>query len=97
MVDVSHGITSGTTMVKKPMELVDSACEGIIPVYKIRRDSSPDGLFTTIADVLDPVCTGTLLGNLLFLVIEPLQDFDRVVDVSPSPATSGFDGDCMGL
>ena len=66
----------GTSMVKTPVELVDSTYEGIIPVDEIRRDSSPDVLFTAIADVLDPVRTGTLRGNLSFLIIEPLQGLD---------------------
>ena len=66
----------GTSMVKTPVELVDGTYEGIIPVDEIRRDSSPDVLFTAIADVLNPVRTGTLLGNLLFLIIEPLQGLD---------------------
>ena len=76
MFGASHGIRGGTSMVKTPVELVDSTYEGIIPVDEIRRDSSPNVLFTAIADVLDPVRTGTLLGNLLFLIIEPLQDLD---------------------
>ena len=58
MFRVSLGIAGGTSMVKTPVELVNSACEGIIPIDEIRLDSRPDGLFTTIADVLDPVCTG---------------------------------------
>ena len=96
MFGISHGITGGTTMVKIPLELVNSACEGITPVDEIRRDSSTDGLFTAIADVLDPVRTGPLLGNLLFLVIEPLQGLEGLVDISPPPSTDRFDGDGIG-
>ena len=87
MFGVSHWITGGTTMVKTPVELVNSACEGIIPTYEIRRDNSPDGLFAAIADVLDPVRTGPLLGNLLFLVVEPLQGLEGLVDIGTPPAT----------
>ena len=74
------------------MELVDDACEGIIPIDEIRRDSRPDGLFTTIVDVSDPVFTGPLLGNLLFL-----QGLEGMVDIGPPPATDQFDGDGIGL
>ena len=87
MFGVSRGITGGATMVKTPVELVNSVCEGIIPIDEIRRDNSPDGLFTAIADVLDPVRTGPPLGNLLFLVVEPLQGLKGLVDIGPPPAT----------
>ena len=73
---VSHGIAGGTSMVRTPVELVNSAYEGIIPIDEIRRDSRLDGLFTTIADVLDSVRTTALPGNLLFLVVEPLQGLE---------------------
>ena len=70
-------------MVNTPVELVNSACEGIVPINEIRRDSSSHGLFTAIADMLDPVRTGPLLGDLLFLVIEPLQGLEGMVDIGP--------------
>ena len=76
-------------MVRTPVELVDGACEGIIPIDEIRRDSRPDGLFTTIADVSDPVFTGPLLGNLLFPVIEPLQGLEGMVDIGPRQPRAG--------
>ena len=95
MFGISCGKTGGTTMVKTPVELVDGACEGIVPVDEIRRGSSRDGLLTAFADVLDPVRTGPLLGNLLFLVIEPLQGLKGLVDIGPLPSTDWFDGDCI--
>ena len=75
------------------MDLVNSACGGILPINEIRCDIRPDGLFTTIADVLDPVRTGPLLGDLLFLVVEPLQGLEGMVDIGPPLSTDGFDGD----
>ena len=96
MFGVSHGKTGGTSMVNTPVELVDSAREGIIPVDEIGRDSSPYGFFTAITDVLDPVRTGTLLVNLLFLVIKPLQGLEGMVDIGPPPSTDRFDGDGIG-
>jgi len=96
MFGVSHGKTGGTTMVKTPVELVDGACEGIIPIDEIRRDNSPDGLFTTTVDVSDPVRTGPLLGNLLFLVVEPLQGLEGMVDIGPPSDRDRFDGDRIG-
>ena len=83
-------------MVKTPVEVVDSACEGIMPIDEIRRASRPDGLFTTIVDVSDPVRTGPLLGNLLLLVVEPLQGLEGMVDNGPPPATNRLDGDRIG-
>lgn len=70
-------------------ELVDGACEGIIPIDEIRHDNSPDGLFTTIVDVSDPVRTGSLLGNFLFLVVKQLQGIEGMVDIGPRQTRTG--------
>ena len=96
MFGISHGKTGGTCMVNTLVELVNSACEGIVPIDEIRRDSRPHGLFTAIGDVLDPVRTSTLLGNLLLLVIEPLQDLEGLVNIGPPQSTDRFDGDGIG-
>ena len=96
MFGISQGKTGGTSMVNTPVEVVNCACEGIVPIDEIRRDNSPDGLFTTIADVWDPLRTAPLLGNLLFQVVEPLQGLDGLVDIGPPPATDRFDGDRIG-
>ena len=96
MFGVSRGKTSGTCMVNTPVQLVNSASEGIETINEIRRDSSSHGLFTAIADVLDPVRTGPLLGDLLFLVIEPLQGLEGMVDIGPPPSTDRLDGDGIG-
>lgn len=74
-------------MVKAPVELIDGTHGGIVTIYEIRRDRGPDRLFTTIANMFDPIHTGTLLGNLLFPVIEPFQGLERLVDVSTPPST----------
>ena len=96
MFGVSCGKTGGTSMVNTLAQLVNSACEGIVPINEIRLDSSFHGLFTAIADVLDPVHTGPLLGNLLFLVIEPFQGLEGMVDIDPPPSTDRLDGDGIG-
>ena len=60
-------------MIETIVKLVDSTGQGIVPVYEIGIDDGPDGLFAPVTDVADAVCTGPLFGNLLFLVVEPLQ------------------------
>ena len=50
-------------------------------------------MFTPITDMTDSVCTGPLLGKLVFLLIEPLQGLERLIDLRPSPATKRFDRD----
>ena len=42
------------------------------------------------------VRAGPLLGNLMFLVVQPLQGLEGLVDLGPSPATQRFDGDGVG-
>ena len=70
------GIAAGTTMIETTMKLVDSTDQGIVPVYEIGIDDGPEGLFAPVMDVADSVCTGPLLGNLVFLVVEPLQGLE---------------------
>ena len=74
------------------MKLVDGTGQGIVPVYEIGIDDGPDGLFAPVTDVSDSVCTGPLLGNLLFLIVEPLHG----LGLSTSPATERFDRDGVG-
>ena len=57
-------------MIETTMKLVDSTDQGIVPVYEIGIDDGP------VMDVADSVCTGPLLGNLVFLVVEPLQGLE---------------------
>ena len=44
----------------------------------------------------DSVHTGPLLGNLVFLVIEPLHGLERLIDILASPTTKRFDPDRVG-
>ena len=44
----------------------------------------------------DSVCTGPLLGNLVFLVVEPFQGLEGLIDIRTSPATERFDRDGVG-
>ena len=74
-------------MIETTMELVDGRGEGIVPIHEIGMDDGPDGLFTRAADVSDSVRTGPLLGNLVFLVIEPLQGLERLIEIRASPIT----------
>ena len=55
-------------MIETTMKLVDSTDQGIVPVYETGIDDGPEGLFAPVIDVADSVCTGPLLGNLVFLV-----------------------------
>ena len=57
-------------MIETTMKLVDSTDQGIVPVYEIGINDGPEGLFAPVMDVADSVCTGPLLRNLLFLVVE---------------------------
>ena len=83
-------------MIETPMKLVYSMGQGIVPVYEIGIDDCPDGLFAPVTDVSDSVCTGPLLGNLVFLVVEPLQGLEGLIDIRASPATERFDRDGVG-
>ena len=85
------GRAAGTSM-----KLVDGTGQGIVSIYEIGIDDGPDGLFAPFTDVSDSVCTGPLLGNLLFLVLEPLQGLERLIDLHTSPATKRFDHDGVG-
>ena len=70
------GIAAVTTMIETTTKLVDSTGKGIVPIHEIGIDDGLDGLFASVTDVSDSVCTGPLLGNLLFLVVEPLQGLE---------------------
>ena len=83
-------------MIETTMELVDGTGQGMEPIHEIGMDDGPDGLFTPVADVSDSVRTGPLLGNLVFLVIEPLQGLERLIDIRASPTTERFDRDRVG-
>ena len=83
-------------MVETPMKLVDSTGQWIVPVYEIGVDDGPDELFAPVTDVLDSVCAGPLFGNLVFLVVEPLQSLEGLIDIRASPATERFDLDGVG-
>ena len=76
-------------MVETPVELVDGSGQGIVAIDEIAVDDGPDGLFAPVADLPNAVCTGPLLVNLVFLIVEPLQGFQRLVDLGPSPSPRG--------
>ena len=93
---VSHGITTGTATVETPVELVDGASQGIVAIDKIAVGDGSDRLFAPVTNVPNAVGTSPLLGNEVFLVIEPLQGSQRLVDLGPSPATQRFDSNGVG-
>ena len=66
------GITAGTAMVETPMKLVDGSGQGIVAIDEITVDDGPDGLFAPVTDVSNAIGAGPLLGNLMFLVVQPL-------------------------
>ena len=94
MFGVSHGKTGGTSIT--PVEIVDGTSQGIVTIHKIGIDYGLDCLFTPVTYASDSVRTGPLLGNLVFLVVEPLQGVEGLDNIGPSPATDGFDGDGIG-
>ena len=66
------GITAGTAMVETPVKLVDGASQGIVAIDEITVGTGSDRLFAPITNVTNAIGTGSLFGNEVFLVIEPL-------------------------
>ena len=71
-------------MVETPMKLVDSTGQGIVSIDEIAVDDSSDRLFAPVMDVSNTIGTGSLLGNLMFLIVQPLQGLEGLVDLGPS-------------
>ena len=90
------GIAAGKTMIETAMKLVDSTGQGIVPVYEIGIDDGPDGVLAPVTDLSDSDCTDPLLGNLVFLVVEPLHGLEGLINICASPATERFDRDGVG-
>ena len=80
-------------MILATIKFVDGTGQGIVHVYETGIDVGPDGLFGPVTDESDSVRTGPLLKNLVFLVIEPLQGLERLIDIRASPATERLDRD----
>ena len=59
-------------MVETPEKLVDGAGQGIAAIDKIAIGDGSDRLFAPVTDISNAVSTGPLLGNLVFLVVQPL-------------------------
>ena len=91
MFGVSHGKTGGTAMVETPVKLVDSAGQGIVAIDEIAIGDGSDRLLASVADMSDAVGTGPLLGNLMLLVVQPLQGLEGLVDLGSSPTAQRFD------
>ena len=83
-------------MVETAMKLVDSAGQRIVPIDEITVHDGSDGLFAPVTDVSNAFGTGPLLGKEVFLVIEPLQGLEGLVDLGPSPTPQRFDGNGVG-
>ena len=66
------GLTAGTAMVETPMKLVDGSDQGIVAIDEITVGDGPDRLFAPVTNVTNAVGTSPLLGNEVFLIIEPL-------------------------
>ena len=96
MLGLLVGIAAGTTMIETTMKLADSIGQGIVPIHEIGIRDGLDGLFTPVTEVADAVGTCPLLGKLVFLLIEPLQGLERLIDLCASPATKRFDRDGVG-
>ena len=59
-------------MIETPVELVDSTGHRIVAIDEITVGGGSDRLFAPITDMANAIGTGPLLGNEVFLVIEPL-------------------------
>ena len=79
-------------MIKTPMKFVDSAGQGIVTIDKITVHEGPDKLLAPIPDMTNAIGTGPLFGKKVFLVVQPLQGLERLIDLSPSPTPKRFDG-----
>ena len=83
-------------MVETPMKLVDGPGHGIVPINEITVGDGSDGLFAPVTDVSNAIGGGPLLGNLVFLVVEPLQGLEGLIDLGSSPTAERFDGNGVG-
>ena len=59
-------------MVETSMKLVDGASQGIVAIDEMTVGAGSDRLFAPITNVTNAIGTGPLVGNEVFLVIEPL-------------------------
>ena len=73
-------------MIETSVELVDGSGQRIVAIDEIAVGDGPNGLFAPITNVSNAVGTGPLLGKEMFLIIQPLQGLEGLVDLGPSPA-----------
>ena len=78
------------------MKLVDGASQGIVAIDKMTVGAGSDRLFAPVANVSNAVSTSPLFGNEVFLVVEPLQGFEGLIDLGPSPPSERFHSDGVG-
>ena len=71
-------------MVETSVELVDSAGQRIVAIDEIAVGEGSDRLFTPIPDVSNAIGTSPFLGNSMFLMVQPLQGLERLVNLGPS-------------
>ena len=55
-----------------------------------------DRLFTPITDVTNAVSASPLFGKEVFLIIEPLQGFEGLIDLGASPTRQWFHRNGVG-
>ena len=72
-------------MVETPMKFVDGSGQRIIPIDEITVHEGPDKLLASIPDMTNAIGTGSLLGKEMFLIVQPLQGLERLIDLGPSP------------
>ena len=72
-------------MIETPMKFVDSAGQRIVAIDEITVHEGPDKLLAPIPDMSNAIGTGSLLGKEMFLIIEPLQGLERLIDLGASP------------
>ena len=83
-------------MVETPMKFVDGAGQRIVAIHKITVHEGPDKLLAPVTNMTNTIGTGSLFGKEMFLIIQPLQSLERLVDLGASPSPERFDGNGVG-
>ena len=76
-------------MVETTVELVDGASRRIVAIDEMTVDAGSDRLFAPITNVTYAIGTGPFFGNEVFLVVQPLEGLEGLIDLGPSPTPRG--------
>ena len=86
------GMAARTPVPETAMKFVNGIGLGIIAVHKVAVRHSRHTLLAPVSHMLNSVWTGILLDKALFFKIQPLQSFDRLIDIGPAPSLERFHG-----